>query len=97
LRQERSGGSSWSGIVVVAGTDVRRRREEFSRSAADGNTVWVGRWKNVKKVVLRGQSEGAMTGGDDRMSVAWDDTAVGEDENGVFIGRVRSESGLALF
>jgi hypothetical protein len=27
---------------VVAGTDVRRRREEFSRSAADGNTVWVG-------------------------------------------------------
>jgi hypothetical protein len=94
LRQERYGGSSWSGIVVVAGTDVRRRREEFSRSAADGNTVWVGRWKNVKKVVLRGQSEGTMTGGG---TMAWDDTAVGEDENGVIIGRVRSESGLALF
>jgi hypothetical protein len=38
-----------------------------------------------------------MAGGDDRMSVAWDDTAVGEDEQGVIGGRVRSESGLALF
>jgi hypothetical protein len=36
-------------MVVAAGTDVRRRREEFSWSAADVNTVWVVRWKNVKK------------------------------------------------